>query len=38
MGTLYYGDNLDMLRRYIADESSDLVCLDSRTTWTLAKV
>jgi site-specific DNA-methyltransferase (adenine-specific) len=28
MGTLYYGDNLDILRRYIKDESVDLVYLD----------
>ncbi|MGI8603620.1 MAG: site-specific DNA-methyltransferase [Verrucomicrobiales bacterium] len=28
MGTLYYGDNLDILRRYIEDESVDLVYLD----------
>ncbi len=28
MGTLYYGDNLDILQRYIADESVDLVYLD----------
>ena len=28
MGTLYYGDNLDILTRYIADESVDLVYLD----------
>ena len=28
MGTLYYGDNLDILRRYLADESVDLVYLD----------
>jgi site-specific DNA-methyltransferase (adenine-specific) len=28
MGTLYYGDNLDILRRYIRDESVDLVYLD----------
>jgi DNA modification methylase len=28
MGTLYYGDNLDILKRYIADESVDLVYLD----------
>ncbi len=28
MGTLYYGDNLDILRRYIADETIDLVYLD----------
>ena len=24
MNTLYYGDNLDILRRYIKDESVDL--------------
>ena len=28
MGTLYYGDNLDILTRYIADVSVDLVYLD----------
>lgn len=28
MNTLYYGDNLDILRRYIANESVDLVYLD----------
>jgi site-specific DNA-methyltransferase (adenine-specific) len=28
MNTLYYGDNLDILRRYVADESVDLVYLD----------
>ncbi len=28
MGTLYYGDNLDILARYIGDESVDLVYLD----------
>ena len=28
MNALYYGDNLDVLRRYIADESVDLVYLD----------
>ena len=28
MGTLYYGDNLDILRRYLADETVDLVYLD----------
>jgi DNA modification methylase len=28
MGTLYYGDNLDILRRYLKDETVDLVCLD----------
>ncbi len=26
--TLYYGDNLDILSRYAADESVDLVYLD----------
>ena len=26
--TLYYGDNLDILRRYVQDESVDLVYLD----------
>ena len=26
--TLFYGDNLDILREYIADESVDLVYLD----------
>jgi len=26
--TLYYGDNLDILRRYISDESVDLIYLD----------
>lgn len=25
---LYYGDNLDVLRRYIPDESVDLIYLD----------
>ncbi len=28
MNTLYYGDNLDILRRYIKDESVDLIYLD----------
>ena len=28
MNTLYYGDNLDVLRRYVTDESVDLVYLD----------
>ena len=28
MGTLYYGDNLDILSRYLAEESVDLVYLD----------
>ncbi|MGH2383395.1 MAG: hypothetical protein ACRDG7_19560, partial [Candidatus Limnocylindria bacterium] len=26
--TLFYGDNLDVLRRYVKDESVDLVYLD----------
>ena len=26
--TLYYGDNLDILKRYVPDESVDLVYLD----------
>ncbi len=33
---LYYGDNLVVLRRHIADESVDLVYLDPRSTKTLA--
>jgi hypothetical protein len=28
MGTLYCGDNLDLLRRYIKDETVDVVYLD----------
>ncbi|MGO9274572.1 MAG: DNA methyltransferase [Terriglobia bacterium] len=28
MNTLYYGDNLDILRRYVKDESVDLIYLD----------
>src|ERR1700686_2597099 len=28
MNTLYYGDNLDILRRYIGDETVDLIYLD----------
>lgn len=28
MNTLYYGDNLDIMRRYIKDESVDLSYLD----------
>jgi site-specific DNA-methyltransferase (adenine-specific) len=28
MGMLYYGDNLDILRRYLKDGTVDLVCLD----------
>ena len=28
MNTLYYGDNLDILRGYIKDESVDLIYLD----------
>lgn len=27
---LYYGDNLDILRRYLKDESVDLIDLDPR--------
>jgi len=27
-GTLYYGDNLDILRRHVADEAVDLIYLD----------
>ena len=27
MNTLYYGDNLDILREHIADESVDLICV-----------
>ena len=26
--SLYYGDNLDILRRYVQDESADLIYLD----------
>ena len=29
--TLYYGDNLDILRRYVRDESVDLVYLNPPT-------
>jgi len=28
MGTLDYGDNLEILRRYVKDEAVDLVYLD----------
>jgi len=28
MNTFYYGDNLDILRAHIPDESVDLICLD----------
>lgn len=28
MNKLYYGDNLDILRRYVASDSVDLVYLD----------
>ena len=28
VNTLFYGDNLDILRQYIADNSIDLVCVD----------
>jgi site-specific DNA-methyltransferase (adenine-specific) len=27
-GVLYYGHNLDVLRRYVKDETVDFVCLD----------
>jgi site-specific DNA-methyltransferase (adenine-specific) len=30
MNKLYYGDNLDVLRHYIKDETVDLVYLDPR--------
>jgi len=30
---LYYGDNLEILRRYIKDESVDLVYLDPPFVW-----
>jgi len=29
MNTLYYGDNLKILRKYIPDESVDLIYLDN---------
>jgi len=32
MGTLYYGDNLEILRRYLKDESVGLVYLDPPST------
>lgn len=28
MGSLYFGDNLDVLRKYVKDESADLIYLD----------
>jgi hypothetical protein len=28
--TMFYGDNLDILRRYLADNSVNLICLDPR--------
>jgi len=28
MNTLYYGDNLDILRRYVEDETVDLLYMD----------
>jgi site-specific DNA-methyltransferase (adenine-specific) len=28
MNTLYYGDNLDVMRRHLKDESVDLLYLD----------
>ena len=30
--TLYYGDNLDILRQYVPDESVDLIYLDPPST------
>jgi len=33
MGTLYYGDNLDILRRYLKDKTVDLVYLDPPFNW-----
>ena len=33
--SLYYGDNLDILRRYVRDESVDLVYLDPPFGWEL---
>jgi len=30
--TLYYGDNLDVLRRYVAEESVDQICLEPPRT------
>jgi hypothetical protein len=33
MGTLYYGDNLDILRQYLKDESVDLVYLAPPFNW-----
>jgi len=32
--TLYYGDNLDTLEEYMADESVDLIHLDPRLSGT----
>jgi len=29
MGTLFYGDNLDILRRHLGDDTVDLVYLDA---------
>ena len=33
VNTLFYGDNLAILREYIADASIDLVSLDPPCTW-----
>ena len=30
---LFYGDNLDVLRRHVADESVDLIYLDPPNRW-----
>ena len=37
MGFLYYGDNLEILRRYIKDETIDLVYLDPPFNWAANK-
>ena len=34
---LYYGDNLDIFRRYIADENVDIIYLDPPLTSTTFK-
>ncbi len=39
MNKLYYGDNLDVMRKYVKDESADLIYLDppfnSKATYNL---
>jgi hypothetical protein len=32
--TLFYGDNLTIMREYIPEESVDLVYLETHTLWT----